>query len=422
MFLGPQRDGRSRETRLAKKWPAEGPPLVWEMKRGSGFASPVIAEGRLVFTHRVGNESVVDCLDPETGKRYWRYAWPCSYRDRYIGNNGPRSTAAISDGKVYVHGVQGVLHCFELATGRIVWKRDLNAEFGIEQNYFGVVSSPLVMGDLLIQNLGAPGGPCVVAFDKHTGKILWGAGSEWGASCASPVLAEVHGKQKLFVMTGGDSRPPSGGLMVMDPRTGAVDFTYAFRSKTYESVNGASPIVDGELVFVTASYGVGSAMLTLEEDGGFEQVWKNRHVGIQFANPIFQDGQVYVIDGVSGRAGSAVCIDPATGEEAMRLDLDWEDTYVQDGKEVTRTFTPGEGSLLWADGDFLCLGDSGHLLWLDLDPEKGRVLARTWLFGATESWTPPVISNGLLYACQNNRERFGDAPPRLLCYDLRGAR
>jgi len=418
-FLGPQRDGRSRETHLAKSWGEDGPPLVWEMPSGSGFASPVIAEGRLVYTHRVGDESVVDCLDPETGRRFWRFAHPCSYRDRFIGNNGPRSSPTISEGRVYVHGVEGMLHCLELATGRVVWVRNLSAEFGIEQNYFGVASSPLVTGDLLIQNLGAPDGPCVVAFDKHTGRIVWGAGGEWGASCASPVLAEIHGEEKLFVLAGGDSRPPTGGLMVMDPDSGALDFSFPFRSKTYESVNGASPVIEDDVVFMTASYGVGSAALALDDEGGFEELWANRHVGIQFANPIFHAGTVYMIDGVSGRTGSAVGIDPATGEEVMRLELYWDEIYEKDGQETTRSFSPGEGSLLFADGDFLCLGDSGHLLWLELTPEGGKVLARTWLFGALETWTPPVIAGGLLYVRQVNRERFGDAPSRLLCYDLR---
>lgn len=420
-FLGPRRDAHSRETRLAKSWGADGPPLVWEVERGQGYASPVVAEGRLVFTHRVGDESIVECLEPETGERFWRFAFPCDYRDRYIGNHGPRSTPAISEGRVYVHGVQGRLFCLELATGRVIWQRDLDEELGTEQGYFGVVSSPLVVGDLLIQQLGAPGGPTVAAFDKRTGRIVWGAGTEWGASCSSPVLATVHGRERLFVLAGGDSRPPTGGLMVLDPADGTIDLTYPFRSKTYESVNGAAPAVDGDRVFLTASYGVGSACLRLAEDGGFRELWKDRHVGIQFANPLFHDGLVHVIDGLSGRAGAAVCIDPETGAERARTDLYWEETVTLDGEEKTLSFSPGEASLLWADGSFLCLGDSGHLMWLDLSAKGARVLARAWLFGASESWTPPVISRGLLYVCQNNRERFGDSPPRLLCYDLRAA-
>jgi hypothetical protein len=72
------------------------------------------------------------------------------------------------------------------------------------------------------------------------------------------------------------------------------------------------------------------------------------------------------------------------------------------------------------DGRCLCLGEYGHLLWLDLQPQGYKELDRCWLFAASETWTPPVISRGLLYVCQNNPDMRTGAPPRLLCYDLRG--
>src|SRR5688572_15855712 len=118
-FLGPRRDGHTRETKLAASFPPAGPPLVWELVAGRGFSSPVIAEGRLVFTHRLGAEVHVDCLEAETGRRSWRHSLPCAYEDRYITNDGPRSTPVIADGNVYVHGVEGQLLCLELATGRV---------------------------------------------------------------------------------------------------------------------------------------------------------------------------------------------------------------------------------------------------------------------------------------------------------------
>ena len=78
-------------------------------------------------------------------------------------------------------------------------------------------------------------------------------------------------------------------------------------------------------------------------------------------------------------------------------------------------------ALLHADGATMCLGDNGHLLWLELAPEGATVISRVSLFRANESWTPPVLSRGLLYVRQTTRERFGAAParPRLMCYDLR---
>ncbi len=418
-FLGPRQDGHTRETRLSKTWPDAGPELVWEMERGQGFACPVVQGDRLVVTHRVGNETHVDCLQAETGRRWWRFSFPTAYRPRYISDAGPRSTPLISGERVFVHGVTGGLYCLDLLTGRVVWMRDLHTEFGLSDGFFGVVSSPLVHGELLIVTLGAPGGPTVAAFDRASGKLVWGSGTRWGADCSSPVLAGMGEQQKLFVLTGGESRPPTGGLMVLDPRTGALDFEYPFRSKTFESVNGASPVVAGDRVFLTAAYNTGSAMLERKEGGGFTELWTTRHIGIEFANPLYVEGHLYLVDGVHDSAGAIVCLDPSTGKELARTDLDWMETVVYKGEEQEISASIGTGSLLHADGRFLCLGDNGHLLWLACTPAGAEVLARAKLFGANDSWTPPVVSRGLLYICQNGRERFGDRPARLLCYDLR---
>lgn len=417
-FLGPGRTCHSPETRIAKTWPTGGPPLVWEMARGDGFTCPVISGRRLVFTHRVGNETHVDCIDAETGKRFWRFSSPCDFKPRYISDGGPRSSPVISDGKVYVHEVRGTLRCFDLVTGKVLWARDLAKELQAPEDFFGAVSTPIVYGDVIIQNVGAPGA-CVVAFDKQTGKVVWRAGDEWGPSCCSPVLGSVHGKDRLFVLAGGESRPPTGGLLVLDPSTGKVDFQHPFRSRTYESVLGSSPVVGDNWVFLSSSYNVGTAVLSLDEKGGYEQLWKDRSVGLQFSNAVLVDGLVYAIDGRSDRAGAVICIDPATGKELFRSDLDFDEMITRDGAKKKINLSIGEGSLLWVDGGFLCLGDNGHLLRLEITPKGVKVVSRAWLFGANQSWTPLALSRGLLYVCQNRRERFGDRPARLLCYDLR---
>jgi outer membrane protein assembly factor BamB len=421
-FLGPRRDGHTRETKLAT-FDAAGPPLLWELALGRGFASPVIAAGRLVILHREEGELHVDCLEAETGKRLWRHSLPCAYRDRYISNDGPRSTPVIADGRVYLHALEGQLQCLELETGRVVWERNPRREFDLPGDFFGVVASPLAVstaaGELLIQNLGAPG-PCVVAFERASGRIVWGSGPAWGPSCASPVLARVAGRERLFVLAGGESRPPTGGLVVLDPTTGDVEHQYEFRSKIYESVTGSSPVLAGERLFLSSSYGAGSAALELTPEGAWRELWKNRHLGLQFSSAVHVDGVLYLLDGVADRSGALVALDPATGAERARTELDWEETVEREGKATTQAFTVGEGSLLAADGRLLCLGDNGHLLWLSAEPTGTKVLARTWLFGANESWTPPVVVRGLLYVRQTRAERFGDAPPRLLCYDLRG--
>ncbi|MEE2886339.1 MAG: PQQ-binding-like beta-propeller repeat protein [Planctomycetota bacterium] len=419
-FLGPRRNCHSGETHLLKNWPVSGPAVVWEMERGEGYACPAVVGDRLVYTHRRRDEAYIDCLQASTGKRFWRFRFPCSYVGEYIRNSGPRSSPEISGNRVFVHAVNGRLFCLELTTGRVIWQRDMQKEFRTPDDFFGVVSTPLVFGDLLIQNIGAPDGPCVAAFDKATGKLVWGAGDKWGPSCASPIHGMVHGRQRVFVLAGGESRPPTGGLMVLDPKSGAADFEYPFRSRTYTSVTASTPTVGDNWVFLSSSYGVGSHAVTLEKDGGHRQRWRNRKISLQFSNAVLQGGHLYAIDGVPDRGGAIVCLDPATGKSVHRTDLVWDETLEIEGSKQTVAMGVGEGSLTYADGAFLCLGDNGHLLCLDATPKHTKVLARTWLFRARECWTPLVISRGLLYVCQNNRERWGGSTARLICYDLRG--
>ena len=73
-FLGSTHNAHSKETKLIKKFPATGPQLVWEMNKGTGYSSPSVSNGKLVFFHRKAAQEVVECLDPETGERRIAYA------------------------------------------------------------------------------------------------------------------------------------------------------------------------------------------------------------------------------------------------------------------------------------------------------------------------------------------------------------
>ena len=80
----------------------------------------------------------------------------------------------------------------------------------------------------------------------------------------------------------------------------------------------------------------------------------------------------------------------------------------------------GRGSLIHADGGFFVLGEVGHLLRMELNPAKYRIVNKVRLFAAKESWCPPVLSRGLLYVMQSAPDKSAGTLPRLLCYDLRG--
>src|SRR5262245_32538980 len=211
IFLGPNQDSRSPETGIATKWGESGLKLVWQVKLGTSYGAPTIADGRLMQFDRFGDKSRLYCLNPETGKELWRYEFPAKYEDLYQYNNGPRCSPVIDGDRVYAYAVDGVLACCRVEDGKPVWEKNLNKEFGVVQNFFGVGSTPVVEGDLLIVMVGGsppeshqiapgqlnrvePNGSGIVAFDKLTGEVKYKIADEL-ASYASLKLATIDDRR-----------------------------------------------------------------------------------------------------------------------------------------------------------------------------------------------------------------------------------
>ena len=76
-----------------------------------------------------------------------------------------------------------------------------------------------------------------------------------------------------------------------------MDFTFPWRSKTVESVNASCPVVDGNNVFISATYQTGGAMLAVQPDFTFKELWKSDDFGVHFMTPILKDGYLYGFDG-----------------------------------------------------------------------------------------------------------------------------
>ena len=249
VFLGPRRNGTSRETGLLQDWPADGPPTVWSRPIGKGFSGPVTSRGRLVIFHRMESNEVVECVDAQDGARVqWRYAYPTEYKDRYGYNNGPRSSPAIDGNRVYTYGAEGKLTCLDFTTGHLVWQRFVNREYGVPQGFFGVGTAPLVEDNLILLNVGGPNGAGVVAFDKNTGNTVWKT-SDDAASYSTPIVASLRGERLAILYT-------ADGLLVLEAKTGAERYRYPFRSKIYESAIAASPVLVDDVVFLSSTYNV----------------------------------------------------------------------------------------------------------------------------------------------------------------------
>ncbi|NQZ66822.1 MAG: PQQ-like beta-propeller repeat protein [Lentisphaeria bacterium] len=414
-FLGNGRQPVSNETNLLKN--LSNIKLVWEFEKGDSYTAPVIKGDKLIYAHAIKKKVHIECLNALNGKTIWRYSYTSEYKDQFGYGNGPRGSAVIDGDLVYMHGVAGKLLCLNLKDGKKVWSINTNKLYKVPQAFFGIASTPLVEGDLLIVNVGAPAGPCVVAFNKKTGKELWKTGNKWRASYASPIAVTLHGQRRLLVFAGGKTKPPVGGLMCINPKTAKIDFEYPWRSKKLESVNASTPIAFGNKVFISAAYQTGGTLLEIQKDFSYKVLWTTDKLNCHWMTPVQVGNYMYGISGRYSSRSTLVCINIKTGKAAWAEKLSWNEKLQNSEKEKPIGFNLG--SIIKADGKFLCLSEQGHLLWLEMNETGYKILSKKRLFTANETWCSPVISKGILYLVQNTKDQLTGKSPRIKAYDLR---
>lgn len=412
-FLGPTRDGKSPETGILSEWPEVGPPIVWQREIGTSYGIGCVSRGRYFQFDRYGDHARLSCLNAESGEMLWKWEYPTDYQDYYGYNNGPRCSPIVDEDRVYIFGAGGMLHCLRVTDGQLFWRIDTQKQFGVVQNFFGVGSTPVIEGDKLIcmiggsppesQDVGAAldrvvgNGSGIVAFNKFTGEIVYRITDEL-ASYAAPQLATIDGRRWGFMFA-------RGGLVGFEPQVGKVDFHYPWRATILESVNASTPVVVGDEVFISETYGPGSSLLRVSP-GDYEVVWqdgKRRDKAMQthWNTAVHHEGYLY---GSSGRHSSNAelrCIRWKTGE------VMWSEPG------LTRS------SLMYVDGHFVCLSEDGTLWLLKANPEKFEVVASVVLQDETAPvnsftgrrpqlleppcWAAPTLSHGLLYVRGDGR-------------------
>jgi outer membrane protein assembly factor BamB len=415
-FLGPHRNGKSDEHGLPTNWPAKGPPVVWQKTVGTGYSAPAIAGGRLFYFARYGDKARLSCLNAKTGAEQWTCDYPTDFEDMLGYNNGPRATPLVDGPRVYTFGAEGVLQCVRVADGHLLWRIDTTKQFNVVKNFFGVGSSPLVWGDLLLVNVGGspPGGPAdvyaangevqsdgsaIVAFDKMTGAVRWKTGDDL-ASYSSPVLAKVADRDVVFMFA-------RGGLLAIDPAKGETLAHFPWRARKLESVNASTPVVRGNEVFISETYELGSAVVRFDGKS-FQEVWtdrgrrRDRAMALHWNTPIEHAGYLYGSSGYHTEEAELRCVKWKTGK------VMWTEPNM------------GRSSLLLVDGTLVCLSEDGTLRLIKPTPDRYTELAK-WEPTADDgtpllkypAWPAPALAQGLLYLESANR---------LVCLKLLDAR
>lgn len=387
-WRGPERNGVSRETSLLKSWPAGGPRALWSVKTvGGGYGTPSVANGRVYGLGYRNNSEVVWALDAASGREVWATPIARANRRDKGYNDGSRSTPTVDGSRLYAVGDSGDFVCLDAGSGRLLWKKDLVADFGGNVPGWGYVESPLVDGQKVIVTPGG-GQATLVALNKENGAVLWKARVPEGndAHYASAIVATVDGVRQVIQFLG-------GGLVGVSADNGR--FLWRYDRHAGVTANIATPVLAGNSVFVAAAYGSGGGLVRLAKNGAgisarevyFTSDLKNKHGGmVLVGNTLFGFDDPRPL----------VCMDIKTGRVL------WSNQSVG-----------GNASVLYADGHLYVRSQRGTMALVEASAksyvEKGRFEPRER--SGKETWAHPVVANGRLYLRDQNM---------LTCYDVRG--
>ena len=395
-FRGAERTGVAPDAGLFDTWPATGPTLAWETAgAGHGYASLAIA-GTRIYTLGDGlstagdKDEYLSCFDRESGRQLWKTKTGQPWAEGPESWHSSRSTPTVDGDLVYVITPFGQLVACNTADGKERFRVDLKAQFGgTKGDGWGYSESPLVDDNRLVCT---PGGEqaTMVALDKKTGRPLWTCPmkGDRGAGHSSIVISQPKGR-KVYVQT------TAAGAFAVDAETGRFQWAYPIDQTTAVV---PTPIVRGDLVFFSAGYRRGGALLrqvpgadgsvTMEEVYGLKKELANKHGGI-----VLVGDHLY---GDSDDAGIPFCAELMTGNVVWKK----------------RGSGKGSATVVAADGHLYVRYADGTLALVKADPADYVEVATFKIPGsdARPSWAHSVILDGRLYLREQDT---------ILCYDLR---
>jgi outer membrane protein assembly factor BamB len=360
-FRGPNRDAKSPDKGLLKEWPEDGPKLLWKATDiGRGYSGVAVAGGTVYITGDSDDKLVLFAYDLK-GQRKWKTeAAPACNRD----HPGSRATPTIDGQQIYLLSGEGLLGCFDTATGKSRWRKEAK-EFDGACGDWGYSESVLISGKMAIFKPG--GSNCIVALDKQNGEPIWksqgfSAGPEY-SSC----LAITHNGVPL-ILTG-----TREGLVAVKADSGQLLWRNEFAANNV--ANCPTPAYSEGFVFWANGYGKGGVCVKLDDQGMASQVYTTSNMDCHHGGYIIDNGYVY-----GNHGGGYVCLDLRTGEKK------WSEHGV------------GKGSLCWADGMLYLFSEQhGQAALATCSPEGLEIKGKVKVDGDGPSWAHPVVIGGRLY-------------------------
>jgi outer membrane protein assembly factor BamB len=373
-FRGEKLDGICHETLpLARKWPAGGPPLLWSLDLGEGYAGAAVRGGRVFVLDydREGSADALRCFSLADGKEIWRLSYPVVVKR----NHGmSRTTPAVTDTELVALGPKCDATCVDPATGTVRWMFDLVRKFKatVPQWYNG--QCPLIDNGRAILAVGADA--LLVALDCKTGDVVWKSPNPngWAMTHGSITPMEFAGR-RMYVYCG------KGGVAGVSVDDGKLLWDTSDWKIAIATV--PSPVIlPGGRIFLSGGYNSGALILQLAVERDQIRARTLRRIkpgefGSTQQTPILYENHLY---GVREKDRELVC-----------LDLDGHVVWTSGPQHRF-----GIGPYLIADGLIYVLDDNGKLTLAEAAPGGYRQLDQAQVLDGHDAWGPMALVGGRL--------------------------
>jgi len=331
---------------------------------GRGPSSPIVVGQRVIVTASSGareDRLHTMCFDSATGRLRWhRQLWATGSTVCNSFGAVAASTPASDGQRVYALFSSNDLACFDL-DGNLQWYRGLGYENPFTRNDVGMASSPLVVGSVVVVQLDSSGVSFAAGIDTRTGRTRWRIDRDQGAAWTSPVLLHTAEEKPLVLLQGRRT------LAAVEPESGRVLGEYEVNCHTI-----ASAATWQGRVYLPAE-----GLNCLEFDpaeGSWELLWHENRLRSANPSPTVHAGRAYVIK----PPGIVVCGDAKSGEERWQLRLNG----------------PFWASPVLADGKLYCVSHRGLVQVVGLG-EKGELLGTSQL--EEGMLASPAVSGRAIY-------------------------
>ena len=368
-FRGSNRDAIASDgTTLADQWPAGGPPSLWTVDVGEGYAGAAVSGGRvyLMDYDQDARRDAMRCLSLADGGEIWRFSYPVEVKR----NHGmSRTVPAVGGGCVVGFGPKCHVTCLDAETGDFLWGIDLVRDHGSSVPLWYAGQCPLIDGDRVI--LAPAGRSLVMAVDLKSGEILWESPNpnDWKMTHVSITPMEIAGT-RTYVYCG------HRGVAGIDADDGSLLWETPDWRISIATVS--SPLaVPGDRIFLSGGYEAGSMMLRVGKDGdkwSVETLFRldAETFGATQQTPVLFEDHIYGIR----PNGELVCLDL---EGKVRWTSGMNERF-------------GLGPLMIADTKILAMDDHGNLTLAKASPESFTPLAQARVLQGHDSWGPMALA------------------------------